>query len=159
DHGTGTAARLGRPVAGKTGTTENSQDAWFIGYTPQLSTAVWVGHPEGAIPMTDVHGITVTGGTFPARIFSAYMKAALAGKPPLPLFTASPDELDLHPLGPPALGPPPIGGSTTPVSTSTTEPRSTTRPSSTTSSTTTTTGHGRTTTTTTPPTTTTAAPP
>lgn len=95
-HGTGTAAAIGRPLAGKTGTTENYGNAWFIGYVPQLSTAVWVGRMEGDIPMNDVHGIAVTGGTYPARIFSQYMKAALADVPVQNLYTASPDELPLR---------------------------------------------------------------
>ncbi len=57
-HGTGTAASLGaRPVAGKTGTAENFQDAWFCGYVPQLATCVWVGYPKGEIPLTDVEGV------------------------------------------------------------------------------------------------------
>ena len=93
--GTGTAAAIGRPVAGKTGTSENFGNAWFVGYTPQLSTAVWVGRPEGDTPMRGVRGINVTGGSFPARIFSRYMKAALAGVPAADLYTASVDELSL----------------------------------------------------------------
>jgi membrane peptidoglycan carboxypeptidase len=93
--GTGTAAAIGRPVAGKTGTSENYGNAWFVGYTPQLSTAVWVGRPEGDTPMRGVHGINVTGGSFPARIFSRYMRAALAGVPAVDLYTASVDELNL----------------------------------------------------------------
>jgi penicillin-binding protein 1A len=93
--GTGTAAAIGRPLAGKTGTSENYGNAWFVGYTPQLSTAVWVGRPEGDIPMRNVHGISVTGGSYPARIFSQYMKAALAGVPAQSLYTASPDDLGL----------------------------------------------------------------
>jgi penicillin-binding protein 1A len=80
--GTGTAAQIGRPVAGKTGTTNNFTDAWFVGYTPDLVTAVWVGYPEGLVPMTNVHGIRVYGGTFPAHIFSAFMSEALEGVPP-----------------------------------------------------------------------------
>ena len=53
-YGTGTAAQLpGREVAGKTGTTENYGDAWFVGYTPQLVAAVWVGYPNKLVPMTD----------------------------------------------------------------------------------------------------------
>jgi penicillin-binding protein 1A len=96
--GTGTAAAMGRPLAGKTGTTENFGNAWFIGYVPQLATAVWVGNPDGDVPMTSVHGIAVTGGTFPARIFSRYMKAAMTGAPVQNLYTASPDELSLHML-------------------------------------------------------------
>ncbi|MCW2961046.1 MAG: hypothetical protein JWM90_1433, partial [Thermoleophilia bacterium] len=80
--GTGTAAAIGRPVAGKTGTTEDYRDAWFVGYTPGLVTAVWVGHAEGGIPMkTQNGGGAVTGGSIPARIWSAYMRAALEGQP------------------------------------------------------------------------------
>jgi len=94
--GTGTAASIGRPMAGKTGTTENYGNAWFIGYVPQLATAVWVGHPEGDVPMTDVHGLSVTGGSFPARIFGGYMREALAGVPVQDLYRASPDELALR---------------------------------------------------------------
>ncbi|HEX6596380.1 MAG TPA: penicillin-binding transpeptidase domain-containing protein, partial [Acidimicrobiales bacterium] len=94
--GTGTAAAVGRPMAGKTGTTENYGNAWFIGYVPQLATAVWVGHPEGDTPMTNVRGQSVTGGSFPARIFSSYMREALAGVPVKDLHRASPDELALR---------------------------------------------------------------
>ena len=74
--GTGTAAQIGRPEAGKTGTASDFADAWFCGYTPNLSTAVWIGHPEGKIPMTDVHGISVTGGSFPAQIWQKFMYPA-----------------------------------------------------------------------------------
>lgn len=74
--GTGTRARIGRPVAGKTGTTQNYADAWFCGYTPDLAASVWVGHKSGRVPMTNVHGTRVAGGTFPARIWSALMKNA-----------------------------------------------------------------------------------
>jgi penicillin-binding protein 1A len=79
--GTGTAAGIGRPAAGKTGTTNNYTDAWFVGYTPELVAAVWVGHPEGLIPMTSVHGIRVFGGTFPALIWRSFMSEATAGSP------------------------------------------------------------------------------
>ena len=96
--GTGTAAGIGRPLAGKTGTTENHADAWFIGYVPQLSTAVWVGYPDSLVPMTDVGGIAVSGGTYPARVFARYMKPALADVEVQQLFTASPDNLSLHVL-------------------------------------------------------------
>lgn len=105
--GTGTAAAIGRPVAGKTGTSENFGNAWFVGYTPQLSTAVWVGRPEGDTPMRGVHGINVTGGSFPARIFSRYMKAALAGVPATDLYTASVDDLGLKSTVSTAPAPPP----------------------------------------------------
>jgi penicillin-binding protein 1A len=72
--GTGRAAHIGeQPVAGKTGTTEDNGDAWFVGYSPYLATAVWMGDPAARTPMTNVGGITVQGGTYPARIFSAFM--------------------------------------------------------------------------------------
>jgi len=79
--GTGTGAQIGRPAAGKTGTTDDFTDAWFAGYTPQLATVVWVGQPRGRVPMLDVHGIAVAGGTFPAAIWQGFMDAALAGRP------------------------------------------------------------------------------
>ncbi|MDQ4125790.1 MAG: PBP1A family penicillin-binding protein, partial [Actinomycetota bacterium] len=82
ERGTGRAADIGRPAAGKTGTTNDYVDAWFAGYTPDLVAVVWVGYPEGAIPMFDVHGIRVAGGTFPALIWRQFMGAALAGEPP-----------------------------------------------------------------------------
>jgi len=78
--GTGIRAQLadGRPVAGKTGTTENYGDAWFVGYTPQLAVAVWVGYPNGLKPMlTEFHGEAVAGGTFPALIWKSFMQRAL----------------------------------------------------------------------------------
>ena len=76
--GTGTAARLDRSAAGKTGTTENHADAWFAGYTPDLAAVVWMGFPRAAIPMEDVHGIAVAGGTFPALIWHRFAEPALA---------------------------------------------------------------------------------
>ena len=81
--GTGVGAYFGRPVAGKTGTTDNHADAWFSGYTPQLETTVWVGYPQGEIPMEDVHGIAVAGGTFPASIWRLFMEKAMANAPEL----------------------------------------------------------------------------
>ena len=82
--GTGQAAAVaGHPVAGKTGTAENYQDAWFVGYTPDLATAVWMGDPDGEVPMRGVQGINVVGGTFPARMWSAFMTQALADRPVL----------------------------------------------------------------------------
>jgi penicillin-binding protein 1A len=75
--GTGVAAYFGRPAAGKTGTTENHADAWFSGYVPQLQATVWVGYPKGEIPMLNVHGIAVAGGTFPAQIWRLFMQQAV----------------------------------------------------------------------------------
>jgi penicillin-binding protein 1A len=80
--GTGIAAAIGRPAAGKTGTTDDHADAWFCGYTPDLATTVWVGYPQAEIPMESVHGISVAGGTFPAEIWHRFMAPALAGSPP-----------------------------------------------------------------------------
>lgn len=72
--GTGKNAQLfDRESAGKTGTAEDFHDAWYCGYTPQIACAVWVGHPEAQIPMTNVHGISVTGGSFPAIIWQKFM--------------------------------------------------------------------------------------
>ncbi len=79
--GTGKAAAIGRPAAGKTGTTTDYCDAWFVGYTPELVTAVWVGYPSERKPMTDVHGAKVTGGSLPAQIWAAFMQAALQDVP------------------------------------------------------------------------------
>ena len=79
--GTGTRARIGRPAAGKTGTTQNYCDAWFCGYTPDLAAAVWVGFKDGNTPMRNIHGIKVVGGKFPAQIWSAFMKRALKNVP------------------------------------------------------------------------------
>ncbi|MGI9110756.1 MAG: transglycosylase domain-containing protein, partial [Gaiellaceae bacterium] len=89
--GTGVRAQLpDRPVAGKTGTTENYGDAWFVGYTPQLVVAVWVGYPETLQPMlTEYEGEAVAGGTYPAEIWKAFAEAALVDLEP-EAFTAPP---------------------------------------------------------------------
>jgi 1A family penicillin-binding protein len=81
ERGTGSAADIGRPAAGKTGTTNDYADAWFVGFTPQLVAAVWVGYPQGRIPMTSVHGISVTGGSLPAEIWRTFMLRAHTGLP------------------------------------------------------------------------------
>jgi penicillin-binding protein 1A len=77
--GTGHRAALpDRPAAGKTGTTENYGDAWFVGYVPQLTVAVWVGYPTELKSMeTEYHGQPVAGGTFPADIWRTFMETAL----------------------------------------------------------------------------------
>lgn len=80
-NGTGTAAGIGRPAAGKTGTTQKYRDAWFCGYTPDLAASVWVGYAASQKEMTNVHGIRVTGGSFPARIWASFMRNALKDTP------------------------------------------------------------------------------
>jgi penicillin-binding protein 1A len=82
--GTGRRAQLlDRAAAGKTGTTTDYGDAWFVGYTPQLATAVWVGYPDKLVPMlTEYHGEAVAGGTYPADIWRTFTQLALAGTQP-----------------------------------------------------------------------------
>jgi penicillin-binding protein 1A len=76
--GTGTRANVyGHEIAGKTGTAENYHDAWFVGYTPQLATAVWMGNASGEVPMLDIEGINVQGGSFPAHMWHTFMTQAL----------------------------------------------------------------------------------
>src|SRR5215218_2331755 len=78
--GTGGRARTGCPVGGKTGTTDENSDAWFVGFSPRLATSTWVGFPQGRVPMGPLfHGANVDGGTFPAQIWGQYMKAAARG--------------------------------------------------------------------------------
>lgn len=80
--GTGTRAALPNwPVFGKTGSTNNLADAWFAGCTRQICTSSWVGHPEGLIAMSNVHGVRVFGGTFPAQIWHDFMMIAMRGRP------------------------------------------------------------------------------
>lgn len=82
--GTGTAAGFGRPVAGKTGTAEDYRAAWFVGYTPQLATAVWMGHADQPRPLEGIGGYaTVTGGSLPAEGFASFMSRAHEGWPEL----------------------------------------------------------------------------
>jgi membrane peptidoglycan carboxypeptidase len=78
---TGTAAAIGRPVAGKTGTTQEYSNAWFVGYTPQISTAVWVGFPGTPDPLDNYFGQSVFGGTLAAPIWRTYMTQITAGMP------------------------------------------------------------------------------
>ena len=85
-NGTGRGNGIGRPAAGKTGTTNVSRDVWFIGYTPQIAAAVWVGHPIGQKSLNGVklggrsYG-KVYGATIPAPIWKQFMQGALADQP------------------------------------------------------------------------------
>jgi len=86
--GTGTAARVpGHDVGGKTGTAQDFSNAWFAGFSKQLSTAVWMGAMEGNVPMARVGGRNVTGGSYPASIFGQLYRAALADDEPQPFAT------------------------------------------------------------------------
>jgi membrane peptidoglycan carboxypeptidase len=76
-HRTGKGATIGRPAAGKTGTTNESRAAWFDGYTPDFAAAVWMGYPRQPLPMRNIHGRRVVyGGTFPATMWRQIMLAA-----------------------------------------------------------------------------------
>jgi penicillin-binding protein 1A len=89
--GTGQAANIGGPVAGKTGTAENFVDAWFCGYVPRLATCVWIGNPRAETPMHDVDGFAqVVGGSVPARIWRDFMAPATPAGPPAPPASVAP---------------------------------------------------------------------
>jgi penicillin-binding protein 1A len=132
----GTAARtLGdfpRPAAGKTGTTDHNVDAWFVGFTPQITTAVWMGDPAGDTismnPFFPSNG-QVFGGTIPARIWRNFMDPALAGSPPL---NFTPPDPSLWPYsayiamtgrGTGSPPPPPTTTTTAPAPTTTVKPK------------------------------------
>ncbi|GAI04984.1 unnamed protein product, partial [marine sediment metagenome] len=80
-NGTGKRANIGRPAAGKTGTTQRYTDAWFAGYTPELTACVWIGFPEETKPMGRIRDTIVVGGTFPAEIWRIFMTKALENVP------------------------------------------------------------------------------
>jgi penicillin-binding protein 1A len=83
--GTGTAARVrGHDVGGKTGTAQDFSNAWFVGFSKQLSTAIWMGAMEGNVPMFRVGGRNVTGGAYPAQIFGRLYNGVLANVEPVP---------------------------------------------------------------------------
>ena len=92
--GTGKAAQIGRPVAGKTGTTSSNKDGWFLGFSSGITTGVWMGRDD-AKPVAGLQG-----GSAPARAFASYMKVAVAGRPieqfdtqmKLPLWQLQPDD-------------------------------------------------------------------
>ena len=102
DHGTGAAASsgIGRPIAGKTGTTTDNAAAWFNGYTPQLATSVAMFRDDATQSLNGIGGLnSVTGGSFPARIWNYYTKKALKGQPavsfPAPAHIGGTDAVDL----------------------------------------------------------------
>jgi membrane peptidoglycan carboxypeptidase len=101
--GTGRRASLGaRPVAGKTGSAQDNLSAFFSGFTPQLSTSVWVGFRARRVPMrTQFNGGPVYGGTFPALIFHDFMSAALQGQPIVGFPAAPPPPKPPEPKEPP----------------------------------------------------------
>lgn len=76
ERGTGQAAKFEQWAAGKTGTTQSYRDAWFVGYSGDLVTAVWVGYPQAQVAMEDVHGRRVSGGSFPAEVWRSFMSGA-----------------------------------------------------------------------------------
>jgi penicillin-binding protein 1A len=111
--GTGTAADIGRPAAGKTGTTSNFTNAWFVGYTPTLSTAVWMGDANNeSTPLRNIKGIPqVFGGTIPAQTWHTFMLQALSNVPATdftqaPPIQAPPDALKATTTEPIKAGPP-----------------------------------------------------
>jgi 1A family penicillin-binding protein len=129
--GTGTRAQLGsRPVGGKTGTTEEHTDAWFAGFTRQIATTVWMGFPEGGRNMNHVRGIAVTGGSFPARIWKAFMEKATQGMPEMgfgrPSFSGQ--TMSPSPTGSPSATPSPTASASLPPTLPPVPTPSTTKP-------------------------------
>ncbi len=108
--GTGTAANIARPAAGKTGTAQNYVDAWFCGYTRQLATCVWMGYPKNdTTPMQSVEGVSpVFGGTIPAAIWHDFMAEVTTNMPVVDFPTPSAQGYDQGPATPvPAPAPSP----------------------------------------------------
>jgi penicillin-binding protein 1A len=118
--GTGTSANYGCPVAGKTGTANNLENAWFVGYSPRMSTAVWVGYPQGNIPMNNGFG-----GSLAAPIWNEYMHDASSGycgdwTPPQVPFVGKPFFGPLATTGQPVTSSPSAATTSTSANTSTT---------------------------------------
>ena len=92
----GMEAELGRPVATKTGTSEEFSDAWFMGYVPQLATSVWVGYPGDRVPMVWIRGYEkIDGGAFPMDIWRLYMQRAMSEYPEVQQFAMPNPDMDL----------------------------------------------------------------
>jgi penicillin-binding protein 1A len=99
--GTGKAAQIGEFAAGKTGTTENYGDAWFVGFNKELTVAVWVGYPDKLQPMeTEYHGSQVAGGTFPAEIWHDFMTSWIGIREEQEAAAGKDKEEPQAPLGP-----------------------------------------------------------
>jgi penicillin-binding protein 1A len=109
EYGTGASARLsGWPAAGKTGTAQDTVDAWFCGYTVQIAACVWVGYPQGQIPLVNVEGVPqVFGGTIPAAIWNDFMEVAMANKEAISFPEPSFDQLTVTPSAEAPIPPPP----------------------------------------------------
>jgi penicillin-binding protein 1A len=177
DRGTGTAARLSVPAAGKTGTTQRNNDAWFVGYLPNgMTAAVWMGYdpvdtdgdgkPDEAHYMSSVHGRAVTGGSFPAEMWHDFMTrwldetgASVGRFPSVDRFPGRilGSDLSITTSTLPACGPAGAGASSTTGACLATSTSSSSSTSTSGSSTTSTTARGATTTA--APTTSTTAPP
>ena len=95
--GTGVNAQMeGRDVAGKTGTTNNNEDAWFVGFTPQLSTAVWMGAPDRKLAMRNIGGVSrVFGGDYPAQVWNRFMTNALQAQASEPFSAVTKQTFDI----------------------------------------------------------------
>lgn len=152
-NGTGVAAQIGRPAAGKTGTTDNAENARFVGYTPNLVASVWVGYHDPHRPMRNVRGYSeITGGTLPAQIWHDFMIQATRGLPALSFQTPTPTPTPVPAVTSttaqtlPATSTTPETTSTSVQATSTSLPRRKPTTTSTTVETTTTTGQSATTT-------------
>jgi penicillin-binding protein 1A len=113
-HGTGVAAAMsGRPVAGKTGTAQNYTNAWFCGFVPQLATCVWMGFPQGNVPMENMFGLSgVVGGSIPAAIWHDFITVATRGMPVKGFPTP---DLSVYRITSPSQPPPVAGPSPTAV--------------------------------------------
>ncbi len=133
ERGTGTAAQIGRPAAGKTGTTNDYTDARFVGYTPNLVASVWMGYLDERHKLLNVHGIPqVSGGSLPALMWKDFMSRALSGAP-TPFAPPDPSSAGQAPTAPPSTAAPPrTTAPPTTVPRTTSPPSTTTPPSSTT---------------------------